>query len=593
MPAPAHSPVVYQLCPAAPEAHLFEVSCRVETPDPAGQMFTLPVWIPGSYMIREFARHIVDIRAEAAGQPLALEKLDKARWRVAPTRAPVTVHYRVYAWDLSVRTAHLDTTHAFCNGTSVFLRPEGLAHLPCRVDIQPPPGSAYADWQLATSLPRDGAAPWGFGAHAAANYEDLIDHPLEMGTFTRVDFPVRGIPHHLIVTGQPHFHQERLVRDLQAICAWQMELFGAPELEEPYLFLVMAVGSGYGGLEHRNSTALICDRTDLPPPGLADAASPEGYVRFLGLCSHEYFHRWNVKRIRPAAFLNQDLSGESYTRLLWLFEGFTSYYDDLCLVRAGVIPEATYLDLLGKTISQVYKAPGHRVQSLEDSSFDAWIKYYRQDENTPNAVVSYYAKGALVALCLDLALRRRSGGAVSLDTLMVQLWRDLGMTGRGLEEDEIFERVAALGGKALGRWLKTAVSGTEELPLARELGANGVRLDWKADSELPWLGARLAGEGSEAKLSHVLSGSPAEQAGLAAGDLLVALNGLRVTRQNLDTLLGSLSVDVPVACHYFRHDRLGQTRLTLAPAPRQTASLQPRPGAVARERRRAWLGSST
>jgi predicted metalloprotease with PDZ domain len=182
---------------------------------------------------------------------------------------------------------------------------------------------------------------------------------------------------------------------------------------------------------------------------------------------------------------------------------------------------------------------------------------------------------------------------VSLDTLMVQLWRDLGMTGRGLEEDEIFERVAALGGKALGRWLKTAVSGTEELPLARELGANGVRLDWKADSELPWLGARLAGEGSEAKLSHVLSGSPAEQAGLAAGDLLVALNGLRVTRQNLDTLLGSLSVDVPVACHYFRHDRLGQTRLTLAPAPRQTASLQPRPGAVARERRRAWLGSST
>ena len=593
MTAPAHCPVVYQLCPAAPEAHLFEVSCRVETPDPAGQVFTLPVWIPGSYMIREFARHIVDIRAEADGQPLALEKLDKARWRAAPTRAPVTVRYRVYAWDLSVRTAHLDTTHAFCNGTSVFLRPEGHEHLPCRVDVLPPPGPAYAGWQLATSLPRVGAAPWGFGAHAAANYEDLIDHPLEMGTFTRVDFAVRGIPHHLIVTGQPHFHQERLVRDLQAICAWQMELFGAPELEEPYLFLVMAVGSGYGGLEHRNSTALICDRTDLPPPGLADEDRPEGYVRFLGLCSHEYFHRWNVKRIRPAAFLNQDLSSESYTRLLWLFEGFTSYYDDLCLVRSGVISEATYLDLLGKTLSQVHKAPGHRVQSLEDSSFDAWIKYYRQDENTPNAVVSYYAKGALVALCLDLALRRRSGGAVSLDTLMVQLWQELGASGRGLAEEEIFERVAALGGKALGRWLKAAVSGTEELPLARELAAAGVRLDWKADSQLPWLGARLAGEGSEAKLSHVLSGSPAEQAGLAAGDLLVALNGCRVTRQNLDTLLGSLSVGVSVTCHYFRHDLLGQTRLTLVSAPAQTASLRPRPGPTAQARRRTWLGSST
>lgn len=586
------APVTYRLIPAAPMAHLFTVSCRVEHPDPAGQVFSLPTWIPGSYMIREFARHIIDIRAEADGRALALEKLDKARWRAAPTRAPLTVHYRVYAWDLSVRGAYLDGERAFCNGTSVFLRPEGRAHLPCRVDIEPPPGPAYAAWQVATSLPRAGAAPWGFGSYAAAHYEDLIDHPLEMGAFIRVDFAVRGVPHHLIVTGQPHFHQERLVRDLQAICAWQMDLFGAPELEEPYLFLVMAVGSGYGGLEHRNSTALICDRTDLPPPGLTDAARPEGYVRFLGLCSHEYFHRWNVKRIRPAAFLDQDLSRECYTRLLWLFEGFTSYYDDLCLVRAGVIPEAAYLDLLGKTISQVYQSPGHRIQSLEDASFDAWIKYYRPDENTPNALVSYYAKGALVALCLDLALRRKSGGVVSLDSLMRQLWQDLGASGRGLAEDEIFDRVAALGGKALGRWLKTAVSGTAALPLDRELAWAGVALEWQAETALPWLGLRLSGEGNEARLTHVLSDSPAEQAGLAAGDLLVALNGCRVTRQNLDTLLASLALGEPVVCHYFRHDRLGETRLIPAMAPRHKACLRPRVGASA-ARRRAWLGCST
>ncbi|MGB4674364.1 MAG: PDZ domain-containing protein [Azovibrio sp.] len=582
--------VAYELCPAFPEAHLFELSCRVETPDPAGQVFTLPAWIPGSYLIRDFARHIVAIRAEAGGRPLALEKLDKARWRAAPAKAPVTVRYRVYAWDLSVRSAHLDTTHAFCNGTSVFLRPEGLAHLPCQVDILPPPGPAHADWQLATSLPRAGAAPWSFGRHAAADYEDLIDHPMEMGRFTRVDFAVQGIAHHLIVTGWPLFHQERLVRDLEAICAWQMALFGPPALREPYLFLVLAVGSGYGGLEHRNATALICDRADLPPPGLADEACPAGYVRFLGLCSHEYFHRWNVKRIRPAAFLDLDLARERPTRLLWLFEGFTSYYDDLCLVRAGVISVPAYLELLQKTITQVYQAPGHRVQSLEDSSFDAWIKYYRPDENTPNAVVSYYAKGALLALCLDLALRRQSAGRVSLDTLMRKLWQDLGDGRRGLAEDEIFARLAALGGKALGQWLKAAVSGTEELPLARELAGAGVRLSWKADSELPWLGIRLASEGSEAKLLQVLSGSPAEAAGLAAGDLLVALNGWRIGRQNLDTVLATLQPGVAVNCHYFRYDLLGETRITPAPAPRQTAVLEPRPGKAAQAKRQAWLG---
>lgn len=582
------SSVAYHLCPRHPEAHLFDVRCEVGQPHPEGQVFTLPAWIPGSYMIREFARHIVSIRAEANGRPVALEKLDKASWRAAPCRGPLTVSYQVYAWDLSVRAAHLDRSHAFCNGTSLFLRPRGLEQLPCQVHIEPPPGEDYQDWQLATSLPRDGAAPWGFGRYRADSYEDLVDHPMEMGRFERVDFSVCGVPHHLVLTGQPRFHRERLARDLETLCRWQMELYGPPRLEEPYLFLVMAVGSGYGGLEHRSSTALICDRSDLPPPGLADGDYPDGYVRFLGLCSHEYFHRWNVKRIRPAAFLDQDLSSEAYTRLLWLFEGFTSYYDDLCLVRSGVISETAYLGLLGKTLTQVQKGPGRRVQSLADSSFDAWIKYYRQDENTPNAVVSYYTKGALVALCLDLALRHGSGGTCSLDTLMQELWRDCG-AGRGLEEEEIFARVTALGGPALGRWLRAAVSGTEELPLARHLGRFGVRLDWEAETRLPWLGLRLGSETGEARVSQVLSGSPAEQAGLAAGDILVALGGGRVTRQNLDTLLAGLTPGEPVSCHYFRHDLLAVSSLVPQAPPAEKAVLTPLRGGAAR--RRAWLGS--
>jgi predicted metalloprotease with PDZ domain len=588
------TPVTYTLCPRFPEAHLFEVTCRVEQPDPAGQKFSLPTWIPGSYLIREFARHIVVIEAESAGRNgktrrVPLEKQDKATWIAAPVSGPLVLRYRVYAWDLSVRAAHLDTTRAFCNGSSVFLRAHGLEHLPCQVEIMPPPDPACQDWQLATSLASDRATRWKFGSYRAADYEDLLDHPMEMGRFIRVDFQVNGIPHHLVITGWPHVREERLKRDLQAICAWQMDLFGAPRLQEPYLFLVMATGSGYGGLEHRNSSALICSRADLPAPGLPDDALPENYARFLGLCSHEYFHRWHVKRIRPAAFAGQDLAVERYTRLLWLFEGFTSYYDDLCLLRSGVIAETAYLALLEKTITQVQKTPGRHTQSLAESSFDAWIKYYRPDENTPNAVVSYYAKGALLALCLDLALRVNSDGRSSLDTLMQTLWRDYGVSGKGLEETEIFVRVAALGGKALGRWLYAAVTGVKDLPLARYLARFGVRLTWRADSSLPWMGARLAGEGDEARLSHVFSESPAEAAGLAPGDILVALQGQRVTRQNLEPLLGSLQAGQRVECHYFRRDRLAVAWLTLAAPPAETACLAPMAGPRAREKRQRWL----
>ncbi|MDR3323876.1 MAG: PDZ domain-containing protein [Zoogloeaceae bacterium] len=594
--------IAYTLCPRFPEAHLFEVTCRVEQPDPAGQVFLLPVWIPGSYLIREFARHIVAIEAEAIGRdgkvkPLRLEKRDKASWQAAPCGGPLLLRYQVYAWDLSVRGAHLDTHHAFCNGSSVFLRPLRREDAPCRVTILPPPGAAYQDWRLATSLPRDGAPHWGFGAYRAEHYEDLIDHPLEMGRFVRLTFEVQGVPHHLVLTGQTEVNEARLKRDLTAICGWQMDLFGSPPLTDPYLFLVMAVGSGYGGLEHRNATALICERADLPAPGLADDARPEGYIRFLGLCSHEYFHRWHVKRIRPVAFMGQDWQRESYTRLLWLFEGFTSYYDDLCLVRAGVIAEADYLRLLEKTLTQVQKAPGRHAQSLAESSFDAWIKYYRPDENTPNAVVSYYAKGALLALCLDLALRdldsAQTGDAPrSLDALMRRLWREYGVTGQGLDENAIFEQVAEQGGATLARWLKTAVESTAELPLARRLARFGVHLIWQADGTTPWLGIRLAAEGTEARLAYVRSGAPAEQAGLAAGDVLVALQGQRVTRQNLDALLASLPPEKPLECHYFRQDLLATTTITPTKPPAETAQLKLMSGNRAREKRQKnWLGT--
>jgi predicted metalloprotease with PDZ domain len=304
--------VQYTIVPKDLAGHVFNVTVTVAAPSPEGQVFALPAWIPGSYMIREFARNIVRIRAEAGGQPVELVKLDKHSWRAAPVAGPLSLHYEVYAWDLSVRAAHLDQTHGFFNGTSVFLRVLGQEAAPHQVDIQRPGDPAASDWRVATSLPELGAKRYGFGTYIAFDYDELIDHPVEMGEFALASFKASGIQHDIVVTGRvPNLDMERLQQDLKAICETQIAFFEPKTKKAPmdrYVFLTMAVGDGYGGLEHRASTALICARADLPTTAAPKTAErTEGYVTFLGLCSHEYFHTWNIKRIKPAVFAPYDL----------------------------------------------------------------------------------------------------------------------------------------------------------------------------------------------------------------------------------------------------------------------------------------------
>ncbi|HEV7855477.1 MAG TPA: peptidase M61, partial [Herminiimonas sp.] len=328
----------YTIVPRDLSAHLFAVTVTVDRPDPVGQRFSLPAWIPGSYMIREFARNIVQIAAESDGEKVALFKLDKHTWQAAPCDGPLTLHYEVYAWDMSVRTAHLDQTHGFFNGTSVFLKVEGHEHRAHSVDLQKPEGEQYEQWRVATAMKQSKGRRYGFGIYTAANYDELIDHPVEMGTFSLATFKARGVQHDVVFTGRvPNLDLPRLTADLKKICETQIAFFEPKTKRAPmdrYVFMTMVVGDGYGGLEHRASTALICSRADLPVIGQKEMT--DGYRTFLGLCSHEYFHTWNVKRIKPAAFAPYDLKQEGYTSLLWLFEGFTSYYDDLMLVRSGV-----------------------------------------------------------------------------------------------------------------------------------------------------------------------------------------------------------------------------------------------------------------
>ena len=555
----------------------------------------MPAWIPGSYLVREFAKHIVSIRAEAGGKAVRLKKLDKHTWQAAPVKgsAPLTITMTVYAWDLSVRGAHLDTTHGFFNGTSVFLRVLGQEDSPCLVHIAPPSGTAYKHWRLATSLPpargeRGAAKPLGFGLFQAANYDELIDHPVEMGSFTHFSFEAGGVPHEVAITGRHDCDTERLAADLAKICTAQIDFFARPAPMTRYVFLVTAVGDAYGGLEHRASTALICKRADLPKPGQTTIS--EGYRRFLGLCSHEYFHTWNVKRIKPAAFIPYDLERENYTSLLWAFEGFTSYYDDLFLLRSGVIDRASWLELIGETLTNVRKAPGRQVQSLSESSFDAWIKYYRQDENTPNAVVSYYSKGALFGLALDLTLR--AGGKATLDAVMQALWQRHGLTGLGVGDEDIRRIAEELSGLSLKRFFADYTDGTRELPLERLLATAGLRLEWIPDPKAKHgvdLGIRTRVENNEVVLAAVHPGGAAHAAGLSAGDILVALDGLRITQATFDALLARQRPGNTVGVHAFRRDELLQTTVTLAPPVADTARLTPasKPNAL----RRAWLGS--
>jgi predicted metalloprotease with PDZ domain len=565
----AQQPAVqYTIVPIDLAGHLFNVTVTVAHPAPDGQEFALPAWIPGSYMIREFARNIVRIRAEANGAAVALTKLDKHAWRAAPTAGPLSVHYEVYAWDLSVRAAHLDQTHGFFNGTSVYLRVLGQENTPHQVDIQRPADPVARTWRVATSLPELGAKRYGFGTYVAADYDELIDHPVEMGDFALATFTAHGVDHDIVISGRvPNLDMARLQADLKKICETQIAFFEPIAKRAPmqrYVFLTLAVGDGYGGLEHRASTALICARADLPSTSNPAAKEPgEGYLKFLGLCSHEYFHTWNVKRIKPAAFAPYDLQTENYTPLLWLFEGFTSYYDDLMLVRAGIIGEATYLKMLGKTVGGVLRGSGRTKQSIADSSFDAWSKYYRQDENAPNAIISYYAKGSLVALAFDLTIRAKTGGAKTLDDVMLALWQRYGSDfyeggARGVTEKEVEALFDDVSGLKLKPIFEKYIRGTDDVPVAKLYAPFGVKLLDERKSAKPSFDAGIGRDGADTKLTQVHEHGAAHKAGLSAGDVLVALDGLKVsgTPSNLDALLCRYRVGDTVQVHAFRRDEL-------------------------------------
>ncbi len=594
----------YRIEPVDPAAHLFEVRLTVAEPAAEGQVFSMPAWIPGSYMIRDYARNVVAIRAESDGLDVELTKLDKSRWRAGMVNRPLTLIARIYAYDQSVRGAHLDTTHAYFNGPCVFFSVEGQGDAACELEILPPDASIAPEWRVATAMQRKGAGEYGFGTYEARDYAELIDHPVEIGHLSIGEFEVNGIPHGIAIRGRIRLDMGRLCHDLKTLCEQHMSLLGVPGDMDRYLFLLHAPGSGYGGLEHRWSSSLVCARDSLPARG--DDAVNEAYRTFLGLASHEYFHSWNVKRMKPAVFTPYDLSAESYTHLLWVFEGVTSYYDDLALVRCGLITERSYLELLGQSITRVLRGSGRLHQSVAESSFDAWTKFYKQDANAANAVVSYYAKGSLIALALDLKLRMETDGRISLDDVMTSCWERWGESVTGMPE-EGFEAVAAeVSGIDLGDFFDATVRGTGELPLEQLLQTQGIEYHLRASHGdrdkggsksaesrecKVWLGAKISDTDGNPVFSAIANGGPAEKAGVAPGDQAVALDGLRVTSTNVERRLRACHDGDELELLVFRGDELLTTSIRIEAAPKDTCYLELRDDVELpiENRRMAWL----
>jgi predicted metalloprotease with PDZ domain len=569
--------IQYTVHAADLDGHRYEVTLRIANPNPAGQVLRMPAWIPGSYLIRDFSKHMDSIAAfsvtDTAETELQLERIDNDTWKLPQVDLGSVVEVRttVYAFDTSVRTAYLDSDRGFFNPSSLCLAVEDQTHLPTALAIAP-----IGTWSVQTTLSRVKTDAAGFGFYLARNYDALLDHPVALGHFQTIDWKSRGTAHSMVIQGcLQEVDRQRLATDLVAICESIIDLFEPKTKRAPfqrYLFLVNAVLSGYGGLEHSDSTALLCNRDHLPQK---DAPlNEDGYREFLGLCSHEYIHAWLAKRIQPKAFQPYDLHGRNHTRLLWLFEGFTSYYDDLQLLRSKRIALQPYLDLVAKNWNMVLRGPGRHKQSVADSSFDAWTKYYQADEHTPNAVVSYYAKGALIALGLDLLIRAQTRQRKSLDTVMQLLWAAHGKTQEGLLEDG-FDRIvlAAIGPDFKNPWLQFKaryIEGTHDLPLVQWLTAQGIVVTEKKMSllehmKLQWA-MRYSDQNGWVKITHVLDGGIAQRAGLAPGDLIASINDQRITPSRLDAVFAQLQMGMTACLRFYRQDCEHESQFVLEPS---------------------------
>lgn len=554
--------IAYDITPIDLNGHLFEVILTIDAPEPEQELW-LPNWIPGSYLIRDFSKHIIGLYAESNGKPVPVKQITKNRWQLKSVAAnEVTVKYQVYAWDLSVRSAYLDQLQGFFNNTSLCLAVVGQEDEHCQLTLHPP--VEKFNWKVATGMPRVSGQPHSWGTFEAENYDALIDYPFLIGDLTIEEFIAHGIKHSLVLSGRHFADTSKICSDLARICETQISMFDEAPFTS-YTFLTMVVGDGFGGLEHRNSTALLCSRKSLI--GEHDHEVNDDYQTFLSLCCHEYFHSWNVKTLKPKAFIPYQLDKESYTEQLWFYEGMTSYFDDYLLHASGIVSAEQYLNVLSETLARVERGAGQYQQSVTESSYLAWTKFYQQNENAPNSIVSYYAKGALLALSLDLMLRLQSNHSLTLAHVMKKLWHEFGKTGVGTADDTVLNVLDSYSGVDIADFLREQLYAKESLPLESLLNQFGLEIkrsvpaddnSLKASDESATvsLGAKYKASSAGLELMSVYHDETAYNAGLSASDRIIAIDHLQVTDATVKSVLSRYRPGEKVTVHAFRRDEL-------------------------------------
>lgn len=535
-----------------PESHLFEVRLEVQGWDRPILDLKMPVWTPGSYLVREYARHLQDFRVDAE-HPLSWHKVGKNHWQIqSSTPQALTVSYRIFANELTVRTNHLDSTHGYFNPAALCFYIPGFEHTAIALTISPP----RSTWRIATALPPVPGEPNTFHA---ADFDTLVDSPVEVGEHQLYEFEVLGKPHQFAIWGAGNVKPNPLILDTQRIIEAEAALFGGLPYSQ-YLFLLHLSSNGFGGLEHKNSCTLNYSRFGF--------RTAEKYQRLMQLVAHEFFHLWNVKHIRPKALETFDYNGENYTPSLWFSEGTTSYYDLVFPLRAGIYSIETYLKNLSKEITRFLTIPGRKVQPLSESSFDAWIKLYRRDANSDNSQISYYLKGEMVSLLLDLLIRQRHHNGRSLDDVLRRLWHDFGKDEVGFTPEQLQAVIESVAETDLAAFFHRYLHTTEDLPFDEYLHPFGLRLEAESTAHLPPLtGMTVHAEHGRDMIKFVEAGSPAQRAGLDAGDELLALNGIRVTADQFNDRLKDFAPGETIAIAAFHQDELKTVHLTLA-APR-------------------------
>lgn len=581
-----------------PHTHLLEVQVAVKrtTDGPQQESLMMPVWTPGSYLVREFARHVQDFTAtSAAGQPLKWEKINKNTWRIATNGArDWQASYRVYANELSVRTSELNSSHAFWNNSNILMYLDGFLKSPSTVRVIAPDV-----WKVATGLP---AVPGQRNTFRAEDFDVLYDSPFEVSNFKTLVFNVKGIPHRIVIDGEGNYDPERMRRDVQKIVETQVEMMGGEIPYRDYTFILHLRANTGGGLEHANSTALGYPRFGfrIQTGERATSASPTAsgtperdYRGFLSLVSHEFFHLWNVKRIRPDVLGPFDYTQENYTRMLWVAEGVTDYYADLLLRRAGLITESEFLNATARAIQTLQNTPGRMEQSLEESSFDTWIKFYRPDENTINSQVSYYDKGAIVGMLLDLEIRKRSNNAKSLDDVLRYLYTEFFKKNRNYGPVDFQKASELMTGSSLEDFFSKYVRGTEELNYNAALDAAGLRLDTGVGPvEKAYFGADVVQENEKLIVRRVYAGSAAYDQGLNAHDQIVALDNARATRDSFNARIAEKKPGDLINLTIFRFDELSTLLIKLGGLREGTYRIVPLQNLTEAQKRvyKSWLG---